>query len=114
MIRRLRTVLILLAIAAGTSGCLTHIIQQGNVLDPQKVDQVRVGQTRFSVESLLGTPVMHDIMHPNKATYIEEYSDPKTHKHYTRGIIITYDDALRVASVHRFGFKPDKPEDTAP
>jgi outer membrane protein assembly factor BamE (lipoprotein component of BamABCDE complex) len=96
----------LFAIAVGTSGCMPRIIQQGNVLDPQKVEAIQVGATRFSVESLLGTPVMHDIMHPNKATYIEEYSNAKTHVHYIRGIIITYDDALRVASVQRFGFKP--------
>lgn len=107
MKRSIRALLMLLAIAAGTSGCLPIVIQQGNVLDPQKVESVQVGDTRFSVETLLGTPVMHDIMHPNKATYIEEYSDPKTHKHYIRGIIITYDDALRVASIHRFGFKPE-------
>ena len=107
MKRMLRNLLLLLVIAVGTSGCLKHVIQQGNVLRPDKVDQIQVGDTRFSVETLLGTPVMHDIMHPDRATYIEEYSDPKTHKHYIRGIIITYDDALRVASIHRFGFKPE-------
>ncbi len=107
MKRSIRILLILLAIAAGTSGCLPRVIQQGNVLDPQKVNEIQVGATRFSVETLLGTPVMHDIMHPNKASYIEEYSNPKTHTHYIRGIIITYDDALRVATIHRFGFKPE-------
>ena len=107
MKRMLRNLLLLLAIAVGTSGCLKHVIQQGNVLKPEKVDQVQVGDTRFSVETLLGTPVMHDIMHPNKATYIEEYSNPKTGEHYIRGIVITYDEALRVASIRRFGFKPE-------
>jgi outer membrane protein assembly factor BamE len=100
----LRTLVLLLAIAAGTSGCLPHVVHQGNVLDPQKVNQIQVGDTRFSVETLLGTPVMHDVLHPNKATYIEEYRDPKTGKHYTRGIVITYDDALRVTAIRKFGF----------
>ena len=101
----IRTLLVLLAIAIGTSGCLPHVIQQGNMLDPKKVDQIQVGDTRYSVETLLGTPVLHDLMHPNRATYIDEYNDPKTDKHYIRGIVIVYDDALRVVSIRRFGFK---------
>jgi outer membrane protein assembly factor BamE (lipoprotein component of BamABCDE complex) len=100
----LRTLALLLAIAAGSSGCLPHIVHQGNVLEPKKVNQVQVGDTRFSVETLLGTPVMHDVLHPNRATYIEEYRDPESGKHYTRGITITYDEALRVTAIRKFGF----------
>ena len=96
--------LLLLAVAAVTGGCMPHVVHQGNVLDPNKVNQVQVGDTRFSVETLLGTPVLHDELHPNMATYIEEYRNPDTGKHYTRGIVITYDDALRVTAIRTFGF----------
>jgi outer membrane protein assembly factor BamE len=107
MRRMLRTLLLLLAIAAGTSGCMPHVIHQGNVLDPKKVDQIQVGDTRYSVETLLGTPVMHDVLHPNMASYIEDYRNPDTGIHYRRGIVITYDDALRVTAIHKFGFDQD-------
>lgn len=102
--RQIRRILLLLAIAAGIAACMPHVVHQGNVLDPNKVNQVQVGDTRFSVETLLGTPVMHDVLHPNVATYIEEYRNPETGKHYTRGITITYDDALRVSAIRTFGF----------
>lgn len=100
----MRTLALLVVIAAGVTGCMPHVVQQGNVLSQQKVDQVQVGDTRYAVETLLGTPVMHDVLHPNKATYIEEYDNTKTGKHFIRGIVITYDDSLRVTAIRTFGF----------
>jgi len=89
------------------SGCLTHVTHQGNVLDPNKVSQIWEGDSKFHVETLLGQPVLKDTLHPNRALYVEDYRNPDTGETYTRGIEITYDKALRVTHIRRFGF--DKP-----
>lgn len=101
---KMTAVFLLIAIGAGISSCMPHVVHQGNVLKQKSVDQVHVGDTKFSVELLLGTPVINDVLHPNKSTYIEEYKNPKTGKLFTRGIVITYDDELRVTNIRKFGF----------
>ncbi|RMH59622.1 MAG: outer membrane protein assembly factor BamE, partial [Zetaproteobacteria bacterium] len=53
-------------------------IHQGNVLDEDKVRQIHVGESRFEVESLLGEPILEDALHPNTASYVEDFEDPAT------------------------------------
>lgn len=100
----MKRLLPVLALLAGLSGCLQHVMHQGNVLKPGLVLQIREGDTRFRVESLLGTPVLQNVLTPNRATYIEDYYDPETGKAFRRSIDIIYDDANRVASIKLKGF----------
>ncbi len=83
---------------------MQHILHQGNVLKPGLVMQVREGDTRFRVESLLGTPVLKNVLTPNRVTYVEDYHDPETGKAFRRRVDITYDDASRVTSIQLHGF----------
>lgn len=87
------------------SACMTMPIHQGNVLDEDKVRQIHVGESRFEVESLLGEPILEDALHPNTASYVEDFEDPATGARIRRGVVITYDPAGRVQDVHRFGFE---------
>ncbi|MFQ5582592.1 MAG: outer membrane protein assembly factor BamE [Mariprofundaceae bacterium] len=103
MKHRLRNILIIGSLL-GLSGCLHYVTHQGNVLDPAKIAQIREGDTKFHVETLLGTPVLKNTLHPNRVTYIEDYKNPETGETYRRGIEITYDAALRVTHIRRFGF----------
>ena len=98
---RLLTAIISLALLAG---CIPTIIRQGNVLPPEKVYQVHEGSTRFQVESLLGSPVLHDELHPSRVVYIEDVDDEETNETFRRGIEIHYDEALRVKSFRLFGY----------
>lgn len=99
----------LMALAAITlAGCVHEPIHQGNRLDNDKVYQIRKGDTRFHVEQLLGTPVLNDTLHPNRANYYEEFEDEESGKIKKRGVEITYDDALRVIQIKRFGFDDKK------
>lgn len=93
-------------------GCLTHVTQQGNVLKPSLATQIDVGDSRFHVEDLLGTPVLQDTLHPHRAIYIDDYYDPDSGEKYRRRIDIVYDDAWRVKSIRLSGF--DKPKHKAP
>lgn len=92
------------ACIALTAGCMEVPVHQGNVLKQSELLQVQEGDSKFHVESLIGSPVMKDTLYPHRATYIEYFEDPETGKMHSRGIQITYDDALRVAHIWRFGF----------
>jgi len=97
---RLACIGVLLPLAA----CMQFVSQQGNVLKPKKVAQIQVQDSRFEVESLIGTPVLKDDMHPNRAIYMEEYNNPDTGEKFQRRVEIIYNESGRVKSIKRFGF----------
>ncbi len=87
------------------SACMHHPIHQGNVLKENNVWLVQEGDTQFHVESLLGAPTIVDALIPRRVQYVEEYKNEETGEAYTRGMVIDYDNALRVKHIRRFGFK---------
>ncbi|MDX8395849.1 MAG: outer membrane protein assembly factor BamE [Mariprofundaceae bacterium] len=86
------------------SGCMQHKIHQGNVLNEDDVRLIQEGDSKFMVESALGTPAIIDTLHPNRVHYIEDFFDPDTDKKNTRGLKITYNESLRVDFIERYGF----------
>jgi len=97
--------IMIVAVVFVLAGCMQHVIHQGNALKPGLVDSIQEGDSRFRVESLLGTPVLRDDLHPNRSIYVESYDDPGTGKKFQRRVEITYDKAGRVEHIKRFGFK---------
>lgn len=81
--------------------CIKTPVQQGNVLDAAKVSAIAVGDTRFRVETLLGTPVLEDRLHPNRAVYVQSYEDEATGTLRNRRVVVIYDKSLRVARIIR-------------
>lgn len=62
---------LLLATALGSSGCVYRLnVQQGNLVDQAKVDQVEIGMTRNQVRFLLGTPLVDDAFNRNRWDYL--------------------------------------------
>ncbi len=100
-------VLILVAMLI-LSGCLQQILHQGNVLKPGLVASIQEGDSRFHVESVLGSPVLKDDLHPNRAIYVELYHNPDTGKSFRHRVVITYDHDFRVATIKSFGFGKKK------
>jgi len=97
-----KTVLFLLVFGTLTlSGCLKNLVQQGNVIPDKTVAAIAVGDTRFRVESLLGTAVLTSPLHPNRAVYVESYEDKETGVLNNRHITVNYDQSLRVESIDR-------------
>jgi len=92
---------LLVLFAAMLGGCLKNLVQQGNVLQDKQVAAIAVGDTRFRVESLLGTPVLKSPLHPNRAVYVESYEDKTTGKLNNRHITVDYNQSLRVQSIDR-------------
>ncbi|MDQ6987562.1 MAG: outer membrane protein assembly factor BamE [Mariprofundaceae bacterium] len=100
---RIAAAIILLPLAS----CLQFPTHQGNVLKPAKLADIRVDDSRFHVESVLGTPVLKDDLHPNRAIYVEDYNNEETDTAYQRRVEITYGASGRVKSIKRYGFGND-------
>jgi len=81
---------------------------QGNVFNKGDAWLIQEGDSKFRVESILGTPAINDLLHPNRVQYIEQVNEVDSGIAYSRGIIIDYDEALRVKHVKRFGFKDNQ------
>jgi len=97
--------LLCLLIALGSTACMHRNTYQGNVFNKGDVWLVQEGDTKFHVETILGTPAIKDLLHPNRVQYVEQVKEIDPDVAYTRGIIIDYDNALRVKHLERFGFK---------
>ena len=87
------------------TGCISKKIHQGNHINPDSIWIIQEGDTRFAIESEMGTPMIKDEQHPEKALYIEQFFDEDTGESYTRGVEVIYDDAWRAKDIHRFGFE---------
>ncbi len=87
------------------SGCLKSIIDQGNVMKPGLVASIQEGDSRFHVESVLGSPILNDGLHPNRSIYVESYDDPDTGESFLHRVEIMYDKVGRVDSIKSYGFK---------
>jgi outer membrane protein assembly factor BamE (lipoprotein component of BamABCDE complex) len=86
-------------------GCIKKEIHQGNVIDPDSIWIIQKGDTRFAIESEMGTPMIKDASHPERALYIEYVVDEEADETYTRGVEVTYDQAWRATNIRRFGFE---------
>ena len=98
--------LLVLTLLLTTASCRTYEIRQGNVLKDENVWSIMVGDSKFQVESLLGTPAMKDPLHPNRVRYVEDHRniEDEKEKEQLRTIEITCDEALRVKKINYIGF----------
>ncbi|EAU54108.1 outer membrane protein assembly factor BamE [Mariprofundus ferrooxydans] len=85
------------------AACTAEPIHQGNRIDLTNAALIKQGDTKFHIEQALGSPVLKDVMHPNKAVYYEEFKDEKSGEMVKRRVEVTYDDAKRALSIERFG-----------
>ena len=74
MLTLMRKLLISIAILASLylSACSIHRVdvQQGNVIEQEIVDQLKVGITKDQVMFLMGTPLIMDIFRNNRWDYV--------------------------------------------
>lgn len=71
----LKFILILLLLTlTGCSGRLFTVhkidVQQGNAVDPEKVEQLQIGMNEEQVRFLMGTPLINDSFHPDRWDYV--------------------------------------------
>lgn len=59
------------AAAANISGCVYRIdVPQGNYIEPEQVEKLRIQMTKEQVKYVLGTPITIDPFHKNRWDYV--------------------------------------------
>jgi outer membrane protein assembly factor BamE len=107
--RHLLPLLVLLAAAFGSAGCVYRPnIQQGNLLEAEDVDQVTVGMTRSQVRYVLGTPMVSDPFHPDRWDYVYSLKVGRTRKADTAHLVVHFADD-KVTRVERLEAPRPKP-----
>ena len=70
-LRFLLRILIVGILIVTFSGCVYRMdIPQGNRIDPELVEQLKLGMSRNQVEFLLGTPAVVDLYRPDQWQYV--------------------------------------------
>ena len=63
-----------LVVLAGCSGRLFTVhkidVQQGNAIDPVKVEKLEIGMNKEQVKFLMGSPLVTDVFHPDRWDYV--------------------------------------------
>ena len=93
--------MVLLSMAA----CVQRPIHQGNEITKKLLTEIHVGDTKFDVERLWGSPAILDPLHPNRVEYVQQVKDQEKKEDVVRGVVVEYDRALRVQSIRPFGFQ---------
>lgn len=45
-------------------------VQQGNIIDQTKVDQLQIGMTKRQVQFVMGSPLINDVFHQDRWDYV--------------------------------------------
>lgn len=85
MQKKLRSITVYMSIALSfslfSSGC-TYLkfpgvyqipVQQGNIIDPEKVDQLEVGMSKRQVQYVMGAPLVEDIFTEDRWDYVYQF-----------------------------------------
>ncbi len=82
-----------LAVLAGSPGCVYRPnVSQGNIVEEEDLDQVKVGMTRNQVRFLLGTPMVDDPFHANRWDYVYYVKIGREDATGKRWVTILFDD----------------------
>ena len=81
-----------LLLALLLSACVYEVdVQQGNKLEPQDVEEVKVGMTRNQVRYILGTPVVTDLFTDDRWDYVYFNRPGRARKAERRWLIVWFD-----------------------
>ncbi|MBS7455938.1 outer membrane protein assembly factor BamE [Coralloluteibacterium stylophorae] len=75
--KKISTMLLATSLLAGCGILYRQPIYQGNLLQPENVEQLREGMTKRQVGSLLGTPMVSDPFHESRWDYVATQRDTR-------------------------------------
>ena len=89
MSKFLHNAVVILALLLLTSCIKTykHDVQQGNILDQERLARLELGMSKSDVQTLLGTSLLQDSFHPDRWDYF--YSLRKARKKNTEQKLLT-------------------------
>ena len=103
------TTLVLLGLALGIQSCSYYRvdIRQGNTLDQETVDSLRIGMSKQQVIFLMGTPLLQDPFHANRWDYVYTFQ-PGGGEMTSQHVWLQF-DGDQLTKIDKSGFKPEKP-----
>ena len=88
-----KTLFIIFLAIVTLQGCVYRMdIPQGNRIDAEKLEQLKLGMTRSQVEFLLGSPAISDPYHPQIASYVNYLYKGEEKSEQVKTMVLTYDD----------------------
>jgi outer membrane protein assembly factor BamE len=86
-------IIVLALLIVSLQACVYRMdIAQGNRIDQDKLDQLKIGMTRSQVRLLIGEAAINDIHHPNQAHYVYYLLKGESNTTELKTMILTYDD----------------------
>ena len=83
---------VLATLLCALAACVYQVdVQQGNKLEPQDVEAIKVGMTRNQVRFLLGTPVVSDLFRDDRWDYMYYFRKGKSETPDRRWLIVWFD-----------------------
>lgn len=103
------TTLILVGLALGNPGCSAYKIdiRQGNTLDPEIIESLRVGMSKQQVVFLMGTPLVQDPFHTNRWDYAYTFQ-PGGGKMTSQHVSLFF-EGDQLTKIDKAGLQPEKP-----
>lgn len=92
---KLSRILLLLFLTALLSACFRsykYDVQQGNIVDQERLSKVERGMSKRDVQTLLGTPLVHDKFHPNRWDYAYYLKEGRSKETISRLITLYFED----------------------
>ena len=75
-----------------------HDVQQGNIVDPNRLARLEIGMTQSDVQSLLGTAMIKDSFHPNRWDYFYSLRKARQKETEKRSLTLFFEDG-RLAEI---------------
>jgi outer membrane protein assembly factor BamE len=98
--RKWIAVFLLSAALAVSSGCVYRAnIAQGNLIEQEDLDQLKVGMTKSQVRFLLGTPMVDDPFHLNRWDYVYYLKLGRKKASFQRWVSVFFENDLVVKIV---------------
>lgn len=102
------TTFVLVSLALFIQSCSFYKIdiRQGNTLDPEVIDSLRVGMSKQQVVFLMGTPLVQDPFHTNRWDYVYTFQ-PGSGK-MIRQHVCLYFEGDRLSKIDKAGMQSEK------
>ena len=98
--RKWIAILLLSTALALSSGCVYRAnIAQGNLIEQEDLDQLKVGMTKSQVRFLLGTPMVDDPFHLNRWDYVYYLKLGRKKASFQRWVSVFFENDLVVRIV---------------
>jgi outer membrane protein assembly factor BamE len=107
----------IILLSLGASSCYRAALQQGNMVTPETVAQLRVGMSQADVHRIMGTPLLHNTFRRNRWEYVYTLLPKRSlfalNKKYQQRKVIIYFSHDRVSQIIQEGIEPPKTEKPA-